>query len=537
MKKITGLFIYTWLLSGALSIQALAQAQPPLLKRDMDNIIFLAKERLTLLNQMLNQATDQDLDALSKDYLITNSYQPNGNQIFYNDLVIIEDDIDPTHTNADKTDDVSVEKYISNLYLFYAKPPEPNTIVFSNKRFTNPVQNGDLLYIKGFFTAEFKGKHTKIDKPYQPTNRVVEMRADKVNNKWQVRIIRLGFLRPGEGAESIAQTKQAAADKSVAASVNGRPTIPANLSINSAEVQYRQPENSTIITLKVSRSWIDVIQSGAVDVPLGFYQRQEQWYVYDNQNTIELLDNGNRLIFHKGLEYSGYERVKPLVFTLPKSDSAAKPQLPVVAIRPPRADTAKNIVAKTPVPTKNKPVPTRPTVAVAEPKRSTLSPADTTIDMVVQTVPTPKIRPEKVKLVKEPVIKPIIAVPASKTLAPALANALSAEARQRKAYFRTMGWLQIVAGVAGLAGSYAAYSSVKKDYDVYTAQVEKLNADYTNWRAIARQPTGSTMTPMSLTSYGSPGIYGAYAGGAISLGLLVNGIRSLGKAGKVKNRK
>ena len=119
MKRIFTRYTALLIGFGLAATSAFAQTQPPLVKRDMDQISFLAKERLTLLNELMNLLTDQDLEAFDKDYLIKGASQPNdtkgSKQVFYNDLVTIEDDIDPNHTAYDKTNDVQVDKYLTNL--------------------------------------------------------------------------------------------------------------------------------------------------------------------------------------------------------------------------------------------------------------------------------------------------------------------------------------------------------------------------------------------------------------------------------------
>jgi len=143
--------------------------------------------------------------------------------------------------------------------------------------------------------------------------------------------------------------------------------------------------------------------------------------------------------------------------------------------------------------------------------------------------------PLKVSKAESTPAKPAVPVYEKKPpVKPDLTTTLTADAKKQKARLRTLGAIQVVAGLAGLAGSYVGYSGIKKDYDAYTARVDKLNAEYTTWRDLARQPTGGPLSPMSITTYGKPGIYGAYAGAGISVLAVVNGIKSLSKASKIK---
>ena len=577
---------------------AVAQLAPPaqvteLNERDIRLIKIAARKRMELFNQTLNQLSDRDNTELDKKELIDGLFLPGNGQVFENDLVLVDDDINPNHIKADDASQPNIDEYLKIFDLDYAKVTTTNTIVFTPLLIQSPLQNGKSIFVKLFFKSLFKGRHKMIQQPYQSTERVMEMRAERAGNDWQVRVVRLGFVRPGEGTALLTQTPPPGAG-------DGRPTIPSNLSINSPEVPYRQPSKGATATLKFNRYWLQVMQSGSVDVPIGFYERRNEAYFYDDQTSIEFRDNSNQFLFRKGTEFQGFVRVIPIVSaSRPANDPVrAAPQNPPgeVAVTPKpvtiRSDTTNRIAAVTrklpepkpivekavvPSPTPELPPPTATQLSAVRPiaarpdtakgggavaEKSVIKPAPKPDDKKMPAppvnltdspvkspgrTPTSLPKPDTGRAlaaltmplkVGKPEPKPenlIVPVYEKKPpVKPDLTTALTADAKKQKARLRTRGALQIVAGLAGLAGSYVGYSTIKKDYDVYTAQVDKLNAEYNAWHDLARQPTGGPLSPMSITTYGKPGIYGAYAGAGVSVLAIVNGIRSLGKAGKIK---
>lgn len=180
---------------------ALAQTKPKsttaLTAKEQAEIQAIARDKVKNLIDLLNTLTFEDISAFEQDEVIKNSFLPNANQIFLNDGVIIEDDIDPNHSSSAAVVDTPVETYLRNLALFYTKTASPS-IRYSNVRVL-PVLGTATPYVKVFFTTTFTSKHTKIDKPYVPTNRVAEFKVERAGKQWLVLITRLAFENPGEG--------------------------------------------------------------------------------------------------------------------------------------------------------------------------------------------------------------------------------------------------------------------------------------------------------------------------------------------------
>jgi hypothetical protein len=176
---------------AALAIASQSNAQV-ISRKDADEIRVLAREKVKGLNDLLNAIANEDLSNYERRYLMMNSYMPSNDQIFVNDGVIIEDDIDPKHKMSAPGLDTPIEKYLSNFDLFYTKT-ETNTIEFTNL-VVSDVKVDKYPFVKVFYTQHFKGKSNKDNAVYQSIARVAELRADKSSsNDWIVYLTRVAF--------------------------------------------------------------------------------------------------------------------------------------------------------------------------------------------------------------------------------------------------------------------------------------------------------------------------------------------------------
>ncbi|MBE9462730.1 hypothetical protein ACFP1I_09155 [Dyadobacter subterraneus] len=161
-------------------------------RKDADEIRVLAREKIKAFNDLLNAISNDDLSNYERKYMIMNSYMPSNDQIFFNDGVVVEDDVDPKHTSSSPELDTPIEKYLSNFDLFYTKS-ETNSIEFSNIVVSDAKIN-KYAYVKVFYTQQFKGKNSNTKDPYQPVSRVAELRADKgASGSWIVYLTSISF--------------------------------------------------------------------------------------------------------------------------------------------------------------------------------------------------------------------------------------------------------------------------------------------------------------------------------------------------------
>lgn len=380
-------------------------------KRRNDQMFFLAKKQIRGLQNLFYALTADSLIETERNSVIQNSYLPNPERLFYNDGVMIEDDINPKHTSADNSVDLEVERYLRDIDLFYSKSIEP-TITFSQIVTSTVVEGKEYPYIKVFFTSTFKGKHTQFEIPYQSIQRVAELRADSVDGKLQMFITRIGFPQLGEGLTQL-----------------WKPTVTKNVGpkqrIKGELIHFRQLDSpADTLTLKLDAKWLNVLQSSVEIVPWGFYQRGRSTIKSQNTVNIELSNYDNQLSF---------SRID--------------------------GSTIKFI----------------------------------SIDDILRL-------------------------------------------KKTKRQYQTKGWAQIAVGVIALGASYAGYNSIRSSHNTYINKLTSLNAEYAIWQTLTQQPGDNPASHIAFNSYASPGIYAVYGGTFAGSGLILNGIRSLLKAGKIKGQ-
>ncbi|MEZ0607732.1 tetratricopeptide repeat protein [Fibrella sp. WM1] len=169
--------------------------------RDNDEVKLLARRKIERgLNDLLNVLSLADLGEAERNVLISESFAPGSNQLFTDKTAIVEDDISPNRAAAGTVFDMPVETYLANFDLLYGKSTQ-STVDFSAIEVSN-LKKGDYLYVKVLFTSQFRGKHTKINKPYGPVRRVAEVRAEQTGSKWTVLISRIAFATPADSANA-----------------------------------------------------------------------------------------------------------------------------------------------------------------------------------------------------------------------------------------------------------------------------------------------------------------------------------------------
>lgn len=421
-NTITFLWLFAWLASPVILAQTpakryVAELKGPIdpNKRRNDEITFQAKSQIKQLEELLNTIST-DLTETELNSVISNSFQPNPNQLFYNDGVIIEDDIDPKHTSADNTSELVVERYLRNLNLFFTKS-DTASIVFSQVITASVVDGKDYPYIKVFLKSTFKGRHSQFDSAYQPTQRVAELRAEKVDGKWRTFITHLGFLRPNEVLNPTAL-------------VGIAPEFGPAKPLTTPLVSFRKVDNAAdSINVKWNSQWLTIVKSSMGTVPIGSYQRSNSGDSRPNTVSVSLSPTNQQLSF-RYLDGSVINFTQPIINKLAPGEAA--------------------------------------------------------------------------KLIHR---------------------------------YQVRGWIQVVAGVLALGGSYAGYTSLQSSYKQYTSQLTALNTEYAVWQTLTQQPAGSQAVPASFGSYATPGIYAVYGGGVTGVGLLFNGLRQLLKAGNLKSKR
>ncbi|WP_215235774.1 tetratricopeptide repeat protein [Dyadobacter linearis] len=192
---------FVLLILGVLTISSPAFAQDSLTIRDEQEIQLLAQRKVEKgLSDLLNTIAFEDLGEFERKALRADSYGSSPNKIFFNEKVIVEDDVNPEHTSKHTGADVPVERYLADFELFYPKSID-RTVSFSGFK-VSKLKKSDYYYVKVYFQSRFGGVHSQIKTPYKETNRVAEVRAERKGKKWLAYITGLGFATPADSAES-----------------------------------------------------------------------------------------------------------------------------------------------------------------------------------------------------------------------------------------------------------------------------------------------------------------------------------------------
>lgn len=170
-----------------------AFSQDSLGLQDSQEIQLLARRKVEKgLNDLLNTLAFEDLGEFERKAIRADSYGNSVNKVFYNNKVIIEDDINPEHISGKMSTDQPIERYLSDFELFYPKTAD-RTILFSDFDVSS-LKKSDYYYVKVYFKSQFKAQHNQMKIPYQQLKRVAEVRAERKGKKWTTYITRIAFM-------------------------------------------------------------------------------------------------------------------------------------------------------------------------------------------------------------------------------------------------------------------------------------------------------------------------------------------------------
>ncbi len=115
--------------------------------------------------------------------------------IFYDSLVTIEDDLYALRADSLFPKDVSIANYFNDLHLFYNKSSDGKSILFSEFRLS-PIQRKDYDFIKVYFECRYRERHKDFDADYPIRKRIALFRIEKKDETWQVKIAGIRFYNP-----------------------------------------------------------------------------------------------------------------------------------------------------------------------------------------------------------------------------------------------------------------------------------------------------------------------------------------------------
>ena len=218
-----------------------AQAPSELSEDDKREIKAEAKKVIeTHLSDLLNTVASDAMGEQGRKLIMANSFIPSENQIF--DInAIIEDDINPEYTISKKGySDVKVQRYLENLNLFYTKSEQPS-IKISEVNVTEVKNGAEFPFVLVHYKILFSNTHrSKPALKYAPVLRTAELRAEKVDKKWNLLITGIRYFR--QPVQETAVSK--APEKSVKPTVT--PAVTKNTTDQRVSAQKAKETKKTI---------------------------------------------------------------------------------------------------------------------------------------------------------------------------------------------------------------------------------------------------------------------------------------------------
>ena len=190
----------TALLFLGFALISLGMSQGNITPTDKVEISYKAELMVQEFESLLNVISNRHITLAETEFIINNSFSNSSNQLFVDPTAIIEDDIDPEHTATSPPLDIPVRQYLKDLDIFYSKSDEPS-IQFSNFQ-TSSVLKKDYLFVRVLFDSKFSNEHRELKKRYIVNKRVAEIRAIKIHNQWDTKIVSVTFFDPREEFEA-----------------------------------------------------------------------------------------------------------------------------------------------------------------------------------------------------------------------------------------------------------------------------------------------------------------------------------------------
>ncbi len=169
---------------------------------DTVTIRFRAENRMRDLSNRMNFLTFSSTTQLNFEDSYSTSIKGQA-RTFYNDSVVISNDIDPELINSSTADNLLIKKYLNNLFSLYQKnEDDESTIFFTNIHCTN-LKKTTYFYVNVYFDCIYKSKFIPSGKTYPKFSRVAEMIAEPNRNpgtgkiEWTVTIHSISFAKPG----------------------------------------------------------------------------------------------------------------------------------------------------------------------------------------------------------------------------------------------------------------------------------------------------------------------------------------------------
>ncbi len=170
--------------------QALAQ-------REAKEMVYLSRQLISNYEETVNMICWQDMLSHETKELSEGSYTPGGSrQIFLNQQIVVEDDLNPTRHDSTNVEDKPIGLYLSGLDVTYGKRADMRgSIILTNGKLSN-LKRGEFYYFNYSYVNTFANPSKADSIPYRASQRVMTIRLDKgPDGKWKPLIAGIRFAR------------------------------------------------------------------------------------------------------------------------------------------------------------------------------------------------------------------------------------------------------------------------------------------------------------------------------------------------------
>jgi tetratricopeptide (TPR) repeat protein len=186
-------FFLFFLIASAPVQFAAAQETVELAKEEQEEIRSRVISQMKFYSDLMNIVVKKGIDPDEVQDFITTAFSPE-QPLFYDSLTILEDDFYAIRADTLPAKDVSVGKYINDLFLFYSKSVDDNSISLYDYRFSR-FGRKKYLYVNLFFQVRYRERHKDFSESYPVRKRIATFRIEKKGTDWMPSITGIYFYR------------------------------------------------------------------------------------------------------------------------------------------------------------------------------------------------------------------------------------------------------------------------------------------------------------------------------------------------------
>ncbi len=178
----------------------IGQATPDSLNiRDRESIKRQAKFVVEEFQKLLINLSNKNNSVSDIEKIIYNNIE--GDKIFWNADITVEDDLNPKFTDYQQPLDKRVEDYLKDFDIYYTKGAN-STIEFDSLRVSNVEKSKDgYWFVKIVYSSRFLNRHKDFLVPYPTRKRLAEVRAEKRDVGFEVYILSVRYFDPMDSTE------------------------------------------------------------------------------------------------------------------------------------------------------------------------------------------------------------------------------------------------------------------------------------------------------------------------------------------------